>query len=87
MPQRYSGVKALKQSKKHHLHNLDLKTDLKKSIKNFLQSVEAKKKDEANSNLQLLYKKLDKAAKRNILGKNTASRRKSRYAKLAKQLG
>jgi len=86
VPQRYSGAKALRQNKKLHLHNLDLKTDLKKSIKNFLKSVETKKKDEANTNLQLLYKKLDKAAKRNILVKNTASRRKSRYARLAKQL-
>jgi len=85
--QRYSGAKELRKNKKRHLHNLDLRTDLKKTIKNLLKSVESKKKDEASANLQLLYKKLDKAAKRNILGKNTASRRKSRYARLVKQLG
>ena len=87
MPQRYSGAKELRKTKKRHSHNLDLRTDLKKSIKNLLKSVENKKKDEAATNLHLLYKKLDKAAKRKIFGKNTAPRRKSRYARLVKQLG
>ena len=82
MPQRYSGVKELRKSRKRRLHNLDIKTDLKKTIKSFLLSVEDKKKEDAQSNLKLVYKKLDKATKRGILQKNTAARRKSRFAKL-----
>lgn len=64
------------------MRNLDVKTDLRKTIKQFLASVEKKDKSQAKSNLNLVYKKLDKATKRNIIQKNTASRRKSRFSKL-----
>ena len=82
MPQRKCAVKALRQNHARHMHNLDMKTELKKTIKQFLTTVESKNKTEAKANLNVLYKKLDKATKRNILAKNTASRRKSRFAKL-----
>ncbi len=64
------------------MHNLDIKTDMKKTIKKFLASVDTKNKDEAQNDLKAVYKKLDKATKRNIIQKNTASRRKSRFSKL-----
>ena len=82
MPQRKSGIKELRKNRARQMHNLDIKTDLKKTIKKFLKSVEDKNSTEAQSNLKLVYKKLDKAAKRNIMPKNTASRRKSRFSKL-----
>ena len=68
------------------MHNLDIKTDLKKTVKKFLASVKGKNTEEAQSNLKMLYKKFDKAAKRNIIHKNTASRRKSRFSRLIKSL-
>lgn len=83
MPQRYSGVKELRKTVKRHLHNQDIKTDLKKTIKKFLSYVSSKNKDEALANLKIVYKKLDKAAKRNIFSKNTAARKKSRFSRLA----
>ena len=64
------------------MHNLDVKTDLKKTVKKYLASVTAKNKTEAEANLKAVYKKLDKATKRNLIEKNTASRRKSRFTKL-----
>ena len=82
VPQRKSGIKALRVTKKRRLHNLDIKTDLKKTIKNFQQLVTDKKIDEARAALKLVYKKVDKAAKRNIIHKNTAARRKSHFSKL-----
>lgn len=63
------------------MHNLDIKTDLRKTTKKFLASVEKKNTEEAQSNLRLLYKKLDKAAKCNIMYKNTVARRKSKFSK------
>ena len=81
MPQRKTGVKELKKSKARRLHNIDIKTELKKTIKAFLEAV-ASKPEEAKTLLSTLYKKIDKAAKRNVLNKNTASRRKARFAKL-----
>ena len=68
------------------MHNLDIRTDLKKSIKHFLQLVDKKDKAEAKSSLNILQKKLDKAAKRNVIHKNTASRRKSRFSLLLKKI-
>ena len=63
------------------MRNLDIKTDLKKTVKKFLSAVKDKK-SETQELLKVLYQKMDKAAKRNILHKKTAARRKSRFAKL-----
>jgi len=82
VPQRKAGVTELKKNRTKHMHNLDIKTDLKKTIKKFLVSVNDKKKEEAQANLKVVYKKLDKASKRKIMHDNTAARRKSRYSKL-----
>lgn len=83
MPQRRNAIKARRQNTVHRLHNLDIKTDLKKTIKSFLAAVEAKKSSEVTSQLKTVYKKLDKAAKRNIMHKKTADRRKSKFSRLA----
>jgi len=82
LPQRKSGIKDLRKNHKRHMQNLDIKTDLKKTVKKFLKSVDEKSVDNAKSELKLVCKKLDKATKRNILQKNTVARRKSKYTKL-----
>lgn len=81
MPQRKAGIKDLRKNHTRRMHNLDIKTALKKTVKKFLASIEEKNASEAQSNLKVLYKKLDKAAKRNILHKNTVARRKSKFSK------
>lgn len=82
MPQRMSGIKELRKTYARRMHNMDIKTDLKKTVKSFLAAVNAKNKTDAQSLLKTLSKKFDKAAKRNILHKNTAARRKSRFSRL-----
>lgn len=82
MPQRRNAIKALRINRKRHLDNLDIKTDIKKAVKKFKSFIAAKNKEEAAKNLRILYKKFDKAAKRNILHKNTAARRKSTFTRL-----
>ena len=86
MPQRRTAIKDLRKNRKRHLHNLDIKTDLRKTIKKFLTLVSAKNAAEAQSALKLVYKKLDKAAKRHIVHDNTASRRKARFSRLVKNI-
>ena len=81
MPQRKTSVKDLKKSRARHLHNLDIKSDLKKTLKAFVAAVAADA-NKAKELLPVVYKKIDKAAKRNIFHKKTASRRKARFAKL-----
>jgi len=81
MPQRRTAIKDLRKSHTKHLHNLQIKTDLKKVIKKFTTAT-AEKKSDAKDILKEVYKKFDKAAKRNVMHKKTAARRKSRFAKL-----
>lgn len=82
MPQRKNALKALRQNRTKHMQNLDIKTDLRKTIKNFISLIDTKKKSEAQAYLSTVYKKLDKAAKKHLLPKNTAARRKSHFTKL-----
>ena len=77
MPQRRSGIQELRLTHKRRLHNLDIKTELRKTVKSFTTAIEAKNTQEAKSLLTAVYKKIDKAAKIGLLKKNTASRRKS----------
>ncbi len=81
MPQRRTAIKDLRKNHTRRMRNLDIKTDLKKTVKSFV-SVASKDKNKAKDLLKELYKKMDKAAKRNVLHKKTAARRKSRFAKL-----
>lgn len=81
MPQRRNAIKETRKAHTRRMQNLDIKTDLKKTLKSFVVAVEEKKPD-TKELLKKLYKKFDKAAKRKIMHKKTASRRKSRFAKL-----
>lgn len=81
VPQRRSAVKALRQNDARHTHNLDIRTDLKKTIKKFFASLKDKDLSHAKANLNLVYKKLDKAAKKNLLHKNTVARRKAHFSR------
>lgn len=83
MPQRRSGIKELRKTHRRSMQNLDIKTDIKKTVKSFMKAVDENKTDEIKSQLPLVYKKMDKAAKRGLIKKNTASRRKARFAKIA----
>jgi len=80
MPQRRTAIKDLRKAHTKHLHNLQIKTDLKKTIKKFTTAA-ADKKADVKDLLKEIYKKFDKAAKRNVMHKKTAARRKSRFAR------
>ncbi len=81
MPQRKTSIKDLKKNRAHQMHNLDIKSALRKTIKEFVAAAATDVKA-ATKLLPGVYKKIDKAAKRNIFHKKTAARRKARYAKL-----
>ena len=81
MPQRRTGIKELRKNQTRHMHNLDIRTELKKTIKEFTTSASTKDAKGADL-LKVVYKRLDKAAKRNIIHKKTAARRKAKFAKL-----
>lgn len=84
MPVIKSAKKALRQSQTRRSRNIQKKKKIKKLLKDFNSLVLQEKKEEAKKLLPQIYKLLDKAAKTGLLKKNTAGRRKSRMAKLAK---
>ena len=74
-----SAKKALRQSKRRKVFN-DLRTrTMKSAIKGVRVAV--KEKVETAAQLAAAYQAIDKAAKRGVIKKNTASRKKSRLAK------
>ncbi|MBI3638423.1 30S ribosomal protein S20 [Candidatus Wolfebacteria bacterium] len=96
MPIKKSAKKALRQNIKRRAKNIKRKTELKSVIKQYKKLVAEYKKAEPRSELRSVtgedakkflpqvYKKLDKAAKTNLIKKNKASRLKSRLSKLVK---
>lgn len=81
MPITKSAQKALRQNKKRRLRNLKQSRLLKDEIKSLKKLVANKDKKGANEVLPKVYKSLDKAAKTNLIKKNTAARLKSRLTK------
>jgi len=82
MPKIRSAKKALRQSIRRKTRNVARKKELRKVIKTFKKLAAEKNLAEAKKQISLVYKKLDKAAKVNLIKKNTASRLKSRLSKL-----
>ena len=58
---------------------------MKAAVKDVKKLVVAKEPKQALAELKTAYKAIDKAAKRGIIKKNTAARKKSRLAKLIKK--
>lgn len=77
-----SAKKALRQSFSRQAGNLVYKKKIKNLVKEARVLVAQKKIEEAKKLLPQVYKILDKAAKVNVIKKNTASRLKSRITKL-----
>jgi small subunit ribosomal protein S20 len=72
----------MRASEKRKAQNLKLKKSFREVIKKMLELVKAEKPEEAKKLLPSIQKALDKAAKVNIITKNTAARKKSRLAKM-----
>ena len=81
MPNTKSAAKAMRQSQRRREHNLTIKDSFKKAVKNVRQLIADGKKSEAADAMKKAMSELDKAAKKKVILKNTASRKKSRLAK------
>jgi small subunit ribosomal protein S20 len=81
MPRRRTSIKKTRVDKKRHLRNLKIKRELKKTLKNFQELLQAKNTAEAKKILAKLFSQLDKAAKKQIIHQRLANRKKSRLAK------
>lgn len=75
-----TSIKDLRKNKRRAEFNSRIKNRVKKSIKNFSELLEKNEIEKAKEALEHAYKTLDKAAQKNIIKQNTASRKKSRLA-------
>jgi small subunit ribosomal protein S20 len=75
-----SATKALRSSGRKRLQNKSVKTALHSLEKRFLSLITDGKKDDATKLFPEVCSALDKAAKRNVIHANHASRQKSRFA-------
>lgn len=82
MPIKKSAKKALRQNAKRRAKNLVYKNKMKALVKEVSGLISKKKIEEAKKLLPKIYKAMDKAAKVNVIKKNTASRKKARIIKL-----
>ncbi len=82
MPITKSAKKALRQNLKRRAKNINQKKEIKTLMKEVDNLVRQEKIDEAQKKLPQAYKLLDKAAKTNLIKKNTASRKKSLLVRL-----
>jgi len=82
MPITKSAKKALRGSKKKRVFNLRKKNEMQGVVKEYKKLILAKKTEEAKKLIPKLQKVIDKAKKRGIIKKNTASRKKSRLVTL-----
>ena len=79
-----SAKKAIRVSKRKKLVNDRRTKTMKDTIKKLEKAVKAGKKDEATKMLPSVFAAVDKAAKRGVIKKNTASRKKSRLSRITK---
>lgn len=84
MPITKSAKKALRGSANKKAMNDRSKKGIKESVKEIEKLVKEKKKAEAKKLLPKAYSIIDKAAKRGVIKKNTASRKKARLSKITK---
>lgn len=80
MPIIKSAKKAARQAVKRTEHNQEIKKAIKSALKTF-------KANPTSANLSKAQSEYDKAAKKGLIKKNTASRRKASLVKIAKSAG
>ena len=86
MPVIKAAKKAMRADAKKAVFNLRRKRTMKVAVKELREFILHKKTKEAKEALPKVYKAIDKATKRGVLKKNTASRKKSRLAKAIKKI-
>ncbi len=88
MPHSVSARKRVRQNEKRNLRNRTIKSELKSMAKRVLALAESGDAAAAAESLRAAQARLDKAAQKGILHRNTVSRRKSLLARrVAAQAG
>ncbi len=84
MPITKNAKKALRVAQRKQAINTRTKKVLKEGVKSVEKLAHAKDWKAAQTSLASAYSAIDKAAKKGVIKKNTASRKKARLSRLAK---
>ena len=87
MPNTRSAAKRVRQSRKRQIRNQAIKSEIKTLVKKCRQAVDAGQSDEARQLARLAESRLDRAAKKGIVHKNTADRRAARLHRAVSAIG
>ena len=85
MPNKKSAIEEMRKAQRRRIFNLRRLRAMRASLKQIKKLLSENKKDEALSLVPQAYKAIDKAAKRGVIKKNTASRKKKRLMKKINQ--
>lgn len=85
MPITKGAHKAHRSSLRKHVFNVRRKSTMNDAVKKLRKTVAAGNTEEAQKMLPGAYKAIDKAAKRGVIKKNTAARKKSRLVAAIKR--
>ena len=80
-----SAKRAIRVAARKHIFNVRRVDTMKTEVKTLQKLVLAGKKEEAEKSLSGAYKAIDKAAKRGVIKKNTAARKKSRLVAMMRK--
>lgn len=86
MPNSAGAKKRLRQNKVHRLRNRATKTNVRGLVKKVREAIEAGDVEASTQAFQVVTKKLDQAASKNVLHANNVARVKSRLSKAIKAL-
>ena len=71
----------MRADRKRRIRNLQIQSELKTLTQKLQKQIASKQNDQARETMGFLVKRLDQAASKGILHKNTASRTKGRLAR------
>ena len=81
-----SAEKRQRQDEKRHLRNKGVKSSIRTAAKKVTTAVEKKDAEAAKAALVAMISEIDSAARKGIVKKNTAARKKSRMQKYVNKL-
>lgn len=79
--------KSIRVSARKRVFNIRRKVVLHDAVKSLKTTIAGGNTTDANTQMSLAYQAIDKAAKRGLIKKNTAARKKSRLMKSLKKVG
>jgi small subunit ribosomal protein S20 len=84
LPNIKSASKRLRQSQKRRQRNREIRSEIRTRTKKLLQT---ESPEEARQSFRVIASLLDKAARKGVVPRNTAARRKSRLERYVRRLG